>query len=230
MINECNLFWLLFQCYWIASFACILWAEQGSDIHCFVKGDSAKRSGSRLAWEDLSLSAEEGFFFDRPEHPPAGSLPPELCWDTLLHHKSSFQSQTLEILPQTSYVLHFLALTVSRTCKGSSQKTREVTGLRKGNSLHLRTLGVGLGWCHLRHCFSSWAQDHIQECFWHSQRLGVHVEREWSSCGVYISTHQCLSHDLSHITTGLHSAQQSQPYLARRSRLSPSPSLLKIFA
>lgn len=157
-------------------------------------------------WKQVCLGRPKPFsrrrlLFDRPEHPPAGSLPPELCWDTLLHHKSSFQSQTLGILPQTSYVLHFLAPTVSRTCKSSSQKTRQVTWLPKGNSLHLRILGTGPGWCHLRHCFSGWAQDHIQEeCFWNYQRLGVHVERVWSSCGVYISTHQCLPHHLSHIT------------------------------
>lgn len=91
---------------------------------------SCQRWQCQEIWKQACLGRAKPFhwrrlLFDRPEHLPAGSLPPELCWDMLLHHTSSFQSQTLGILPQTSYMLHFLALTISRTCKGSSQKTSE---------------------------------------------------------------------------------------------------------
>lgn len=102
-------------------------------------------------WKQACLGRPKPFrrrrlLFDRPEQPPAGSLPPELCTDMLPHHRRFFQSQTLGILPQNSYLLHFLAPTISSTCKCCSQKTREVMTLQKGNFLHLRTLGTVLGW------------------------------------------------------------------------------------
>lgn len=116
-------------------------------LNCFICLHTVSRARKRHSllcqrwqcqemWKETCLRrpkpfSRTRFLFDRPEHPPAGSLPPELCWDMLLHHRSFFQSQTCRILPHTSYVLHFPALTISRTCHGSSRKTREVTGLEK---------------------------------------------------------------------------------------------------
>lgn len=154
------------------------------------------------------------FLFDRPEHPPASSLPPELCWDMLLHHRSFFSVTDL-----SDFAAHLLCAPLSSTDYFQNlprllSENQRSDGTWEGNSLHLRILGTGLGWCHLRHCFSGWAQDHIQECIWNSPRPGAHVDRLWSSSRVYISTHQCLPQDLSHITVGLHQAQQSQQPLA----------------
>lgn len=115
-----------------------------------------------------------------------------------------------------------------------AQKTREMMGLQKRNSLHLRTSGRLMGWCYLRHRFWSWAQDHTQERFWNSQKLGIRAGRVPSSCSIWImlhSTHQCLPRGLSHIIIGLHSAQQPQQHLAiGGAGKSFFPGLLKIFA
>jgi len=70
-----------------------------------------------VAEETTSLAAEEGFSLTGlSSNLQAVS---QLCRDTLLYHRSSFWSQSVGILSQTSYILHFIARTMTRTCKES---------------------------------------------------------------------------------------------------------------